>query len=85
MEARANSRRVQAWKANLAVLTATTPSVFTTPSGATVVGETMTVGTWKLTEIGGGANQPTSPVRRKQTRILRWHSPPRTTRQWEPR
>jgi type IV pilus assembly protein PilA len=48
-----------AWQADLAALVAATPAVFTPPTGATVAGNVMTVGTWHLTETGGGATAPT--------------------------
>jgi len=48
-----------AWQANLAALVAARPPVFTPPSGAVVAGQTMKIGSWTLTETGGGTTQPT--------------------------
>ena len=47
------------WQANLAALAAASPSVYTTPNGIAPVGQVLKVGTWTLTETGGGATQPT--------------------------
>jgi prepilin-type N-terminal cleavage/methylation domain-containing protein len=48
------------WQTDLAGLVAATPQVFTPPSGATYpTTQSMKVGTWTLTETGGGATQPT--------------------------
>jgi type IV pilus assembly protein PilA len=51
------------WQADLqALATASatnTPPVFVTPNGIVPAGQVLTVGTWHLTEAGGGATQPT--------------------------
>jgi prepilin-type N-terminal cleavage/methylation domain-containing protein len=47
------------WQTDLQTLAAATPQVFVTPNGIAPVGQVLTVGTWKLTETGGGATQPT--------------------------
>jgi type IV pilus assembly protein PilA len=47
------------WPTDLATLAGATPKVYETPSGATISGQTMGVGTWTLTQSGGGNTQPT--------------------------
>ena len=60
------ARSATPWPASIqemATATATnptnTPPVFEAPTGATYAGLTMKVGTWTLTETGGGATAPT--------------------------
>jgi type IV pilus assembly protein PilA len=53
----ANNNNV--WQADLQTLAAATPQVWVTPNNTPPVGQVLTVGTWKLTETGGGATQPT--------------------------
>jgi len=48
-----------AYPADLAALAGATPKVFETPAGAVISGQTMKVGTWTLTQTGGGASAPT--------------------------
>jgi prepilin-type N-terminal cleavage/methylation domain-containing protein len=50
------------WPATLNALATDTPDVYEEPSGAVFAGagpSTMKVGTWTLTQTGGGASQPT--------------------------
>ena len=48
------------WQADLQALANATPSVWTTPAGASFASgnNIMKVGTWTLTETGGGTTQP---------------------------
>jgi prepilin-type N-terminal cleavage/methylation domain-containing protein len=50
-----------AWPATLEAMTTGANPVFEKPSGATFdgTGQVMSVGTWKLTQTGGGSTQPT--------------------------
>ena len=49
-----------AWQANLTALIAANPPVFVPPAGYVMTtANEMTVGTWHLTETGGGTTAPT--------------------------
>ena len=56
------NQKPNAWPATVQALATANPSVFSTPVGAAFAGagpSTMKVGTWTLTQTGGGGTRPT--------------------------
>jgi type IV pilus assembly protein PilA len=51
----------QTWPSKITDMTTDAPPEYEAPSGATfdVTGKIMTVGSWKMTMVGGGASEPT--------------------------